>query len=195
MTLFESVKAAVTPKQAAERYGLSVNRSVMTRCPFHDDHTPSMKLNDDYFYCFGCGSKGDVIDLTAKFFDLPALDAAKKLAAEFGITEVRPSVLAMLKQGKTQLDNERLCFRVLSDYLHILQDWKSRYVPQTPEDTPHPRFVEACHMLDCTEYIRRGAYGRENTPYAPRLCPADGGQAVLRQGYCRQQEKADLVAG
>ena len=63
MNLFETVKAAVHPRMAAERYGLPVRQGIMTCCPFHDDRTPSMKLNEDYFYCFGCGASGDVIDL------------------------------------------------------------------------------------------------------------------------------------
>ena len=44
-------------------------------------------------------------------------------------------------------------------------------------------------------HIRRGAYGRENAPYAPLLCPVDGGWAAQRQGNRRQQEEADMVAG
>ena len=63
MNLFENVKAVVTVRQAAEHYGLKVGRGNMACCPFHNDHTPSMKLNEDYFYCFGCGATGDVIDL------------------------------------------------------------------------------------------------------------------------------------
>jgi len=63
MNIFETVKAAVTVRQAAEHYGLKINRSGMICCPFHDDRHPSLKLNEDYFYCFGCGAKGDVIDL------------------------------------------------------------------------------------------------------------------------------------
>lgn len=46
-----------------------------------------------------------------------------------------------------------LCFRVLTDYLHLLEDWKVRYAPKTPEDTLDDRFVEACHMLDYIEYM------------------------------------------
>lgn len=153
MTIFESVKSAVTPRMAAERYGLQVNRSGMTRCPFHNDRTPSMKLNEDYFYCFGCTSRGDVIDLTAKLFNFPVLEAAKKLASDFGITGSKPSVLAMLQRGRTQAENERLCFRVLREYLNILEDWQVRYAPKSPEDEPDPRFTEACHMLECTKYM------------------------------------------
>ena len=122
MNLFESVKAAVTVRQAAEHYGLKVGHGNMACCPFHNDHTPSMKLNEDYFYCFGCGASGDVIDLAARLFGLSGYDAAKKLAADFGITEQKPSILARLQRGASQAETERQSFRVLQDYLRILQD-------------------------------------------------------------------------
>ena len=54
MNLFETVKASVSVPAAAKMYGLQVNHHGMTKCPFHDDRHPSMKLNKDYFYCFGC---------------------------------------------------------------------------------------------------------------------------------------------
>ena len=62
MDLFSQIKMAVSVKEAAEYYGLEVNRGNMVCCPFHNNRTPSMKLNEDYFYCFGCGATGDVID-------------------------------------------------------------------------------------------------------------------------------------
>ena len=58
MNLFKTVKESVTVKQAAALYGLPVTTTWMVRCPFHEDHTPSMKLNDTYYYCFGCGATG-----------------------------------------------------------------------------------------------------------------------------------------
>ena len=148
MNLFDTVKAAVTPRMAAERYGLPVRQGNMICCPFHDDRTPSMKLNEDYFYCFGCGASGDVIDLTAQLFRLSPADAARKLAADFGIAEQKPSILAKLQRGKSQEETERHCFRVLRDYLQILQDWKTNCAPQSPEDAIDPRYAEACHMLE-----------------------------------------------
>ena len=45
MNQFESVKAAVPLRQAAETYGLSVSRNGMTCCPFHEDrHTVRLIL-------------------------------------------------------------------------------------------------------------------------------------------------------
>ena len=148
MNQFEAVKAAVTPRMAAERYGLPVQQGSMTRCPFHADRTPSMKLNEDYFYCFGCGTSGDVIDLAARLFGLSGYDAAKKLAADFGIAGQKPSILAKLQRGNSQAETERESFRVLQDYLRILQDWKEHCAPQSPEDAIDPRYAEACHMLE-----------------------------------------------
>ena len=86
MNMFETVKSAVTMKQAAEHYGCKVNRGDMICCPFHDDRHPSMKLNRDYFYCFGCGATGDVIDFVARLFGLSSYEAAKKLAYDFGMS-------------------------------------------------------------------------------------------------------------
>ena len=62
MSYFQMLKDSITCLDAAERYGLEVNASGMTRCPFHDDHTPSLKLSRG-FHCFGCGAQGDVITL------------------------------------------------------------------------------------------------------------------------------------
>ena len=148
MDLFTQIKMAVSVKEAAEYYGLEVNRGNMVCCPFHNDRTPSMKLNEDYFYCFGCGASGDVIDLAARLFGLSGYDAAKKLAADFGIAGQKPSILAKLQRGKSQAEAERRCFRVLGDYLHILQGWKEHCAPQSPEDAIDPRYAEACHMLE-----------------------------------------------
>ena len=148
MNLFETVKAAVTPRMASERYGLPIQQGSMVCCPFHADRTPSMK---HYFYCFGCGAHGDVIALTAQLFDLPPAEAAKKLAADFGIAGQKPSILAKLQRGKSQAETERRCFRVLGDYLQILQGWKEHCAPQSPEDAIDPRYAEACHMLERIE--------------------------------------------
>ena len=153
MTIFEAVKTTVAPRMAAEHFGLSVSRNGMVCCPFHDDRHPSMKLYEDHYHCFGCQANGDVIAFTSKLFSITPLEAAQKLAADFGIREDRPSVLAKLKMYTTQAENEKLCFRVLSEYLHILQDRKKRYAPQAPEEEPDDRFVEACHMLECTQYM------------------------------------------
>ena len=76
---FKEIKAAVSLPEAARYYGIESKGNGMCRCPFHDDHRPSMKLYKDNYYCFGCGVHGDVIDLTGRLFGLTARQAAEKL--------------------------------------------------------------------------------------------------------------------
>lgn len=90
MTLFELVKQNICVPDAAEHYGLQVNRNGMCSCLFHEDQHPSMKLNERYFYCFGCGATGDVIDFTARLYKLSPKEAAEKLAQDFGIGPDKP---------------------------------------------------------------------------------------------------------
>ena len=116
-----------------------------------------MKLNEDYFYCFGCGAKGDVIDFVARLLDLSAYEAAQRLAADFGLDTSRPSVVAQVKKYRPRVNqlkrDENFCMNVLSGYLHLLEDWKEQYAPEAPEDELDERFVEACHKLEYVEYL------------------------------------------
>lgn len=157
MNIFETVKSAITVSQCAAYYGFNTEYSMIC-CPFHDDRHPSMKLNEKYFYCFGCGASGDVIDFVARLFDLSSYDAAKKLAYDFGIDPDKPPAAIALPKPERQLlksyrQDEVRCLRMLCDYLHLLEKWKVKYAPKKPEDFLDDRFVEACQMLDYVEYL------------------------------------------
>ena len=158
MRIFEIIKENVNLREAAERYGVEVNHYGMALCPFHNDRHPSLYVADDHYYCFACGEHGDVIDFTAKLFQLSLYDAARKLAEDFYLSPDKPPSAAALhaKRIRTEaqqlMENERLCFSVLSDYARVLRDWKMRYTPQSPDVPVHAWFVEACHKLDQAEY-------------------------------------------
>jgi hypothetical protein len=61
--------AAIPPRVYFQRLtGQAVGRSGKTRCPFHDDRTPSLHVYEDPgrgWYCFGCGRGGSIYDLAA----------------------------------------------------------------------------------------------------------------------------------
>lgn len=145
MQLFQQVKEAVPLREAAQRYGLQVGRNGMTCCPFHEDRHPSLKLNEDYFYCFGCGAHGDVIDFVARLFDLGLRDAAGKLAADFGVrADGRP---APVRRNSPRADELRFR-RALRDYLLLLGRWKLRYAPRGPQEQPQERFITSCQQSE-----------------------------------------------
>ena len=155
--VFEAVKQSVSTREAAEFYGIKVSRTGMACCPFHDDKNPSMKV-DQRFHCFGCGADGDVIDFTAKLFDLSPKEAAEKLAQDFGLiydSQAPPRrryVRQKTEAQKFREDRQR-CYRVLSDYYHLLKKWGIDHSPRTPEEEPHPRFVEAIQKKTYVEYL------------------------------------------
>ena len=155
--VFEAVKQSVSTRDAAAFYGIEVKRNGMACCPFHDDKNPSMKV-DQRFHCFGCGEDGDVIDFTAKLFDLSSKEAAEKLAQDFGLiydSQAPPRrryVRQKTEAQKFREDRQR-CYRVLSDYYHLLKKWGIDHSPRTPEEEPHPRFVEAIQKKTYVEYL------------------------------------------
>ena len=157
-SVFEAVKQSVTVREAAQMYGIEVNRSGMACCPFHDDKNPSMKLNEEYFYCFGCGATGDVIDFTARLYNLSPKEAAEKLAQDFGLAydsqapPRRRYVRQKTEAQKFKEDRDH-SFRVLADYYHLLRKWETDYSPKTPEEHPHPRFMEAIQKKDYVGYL------------------------------------------
>ena len=124
--VFEAVKQSVSTREAAAFYGIEVKRNGMVCCPFHDDKNPSMKV-DQRFHCFGCGADGDVIDFTAKLFDLSPKEAAEKLAQDFGLiydSQAPPRrryVRQKTEAQKFREDRQR-CYRVLSDYYYLLAE-------------------------------------------------------------------------
>ena len=155
--VFEAVKQSVSTREAAAFYGIEVKRNGMACCPFHDDKNPSMKV-DQRFHCFGCGEDGDVIDFTAKLFDLSPKEAAEKLAQDFGLiydSQAPPRRRYVRQKTEAQKfrEDRQQCYRVLSDYYYLLKKWEADHSPRTPEEEPHPRFVEAIQKKTYVEYL------------------------------------------
>lgn len=159
MNVFDAVKRSVTTRQAAELYGLKIRRNNMVSCPFHNDRTPSMKV-DKRFHCFGCGADGDVIDFVSRLYGISGLEAAQKTASDFGIFYDNKPVKAKLKKAvrkksdaQIYTEAEQRCFRVLSDYYHLLRKWEIDYSPNMEDAIWHPLFVEALQKKSHLEYL------------------------------------------
>ena len=108
MNLFQNVKYGVNCREAAERYGVSVNRQGKALCPFHDDRHPSLYVADDHFYCFACGEHGDIIDFVGRLFQLSPYDAARKLMADFHLSPDKPPSAAALHAKHIRTEAQQL---------------------------------------------------------------------------------------
>lgn len=62
------------------------------RCPFHEERTPSFKVDRgrQRFICFGCGRRGDALDFLAAVENLDAAGAVRRLRELVGAPGVVP---------------------------------------------------------------------------------------------------------
>lgn len=157
MNIFETVKEMVSTREAASYYGIRVNHNGMACCPFHNDKTPSMKI-DKRYYCFGCQETGDVIDFVGKLYGLNALESAKRIASDLGIAIPDYHVKTMNDFSKPVVKSEEQRKRelqkvfenwvkkttdLLLDYNLLLQEWELLYKPENADSFWHARFCEA----------------------------------------------------
>ena len=75
---------------------------------------------------------------------------------EDGRDSKRPPIRPRLRREKEEQKfrcTERYCFRVLSDYYHLLRRWKEEYAPHQPDEAWNPRFTEALQYMSRLEYL------------------------------------------
>lgn len=90
--LIAAVKAAVSIEELARLQCGELRRQGapgrwMARCPFHEDHGPSLSIDGEQglFHCFGCGAGGDVIRWVELAGDVGFNGAVELLAIRGGV--------------------------------------------------------------------------------------------------------------
>ena len=85
----ENIKSKIPISSELEKKTkiIKKGKDVWCCCPFHNEKTPSCKINDDLgnFYCFGCGAKGDIFTIYQDLFNYTFLDAVKELSERAGV--------------------------------------------------------------------------------------------------------------
>lgn len=79
----EKILQSIDMRMIAELYGLEINRSGFCKCPFHSEKTPSMKLYPKSFYCYGCGTGGDMIKFVQLYHNIGFREAMLKINDDF----------------------------------------------------------------------------------------------------------------
>lgn len=154
MNIFDEVKERTNMRSIAECYGFTPDRGNYICCPFHSEKTPSMRLYEHDFHCYGCGEHGNGISFVMKLYNLPAIEAAQKINADFALgldigrsrapqkkTITASQLLSYYQQW------EKYAFRVLNGYYKLLKLWFEEFAPKSPDDEPYPLWVRACHEL------------------------------------------------
>lgn len=179
----QTIKDRLTMLEVLERYGYEPNKKGFMCCPFHLEKTPSMRIYDKDYHCFGCGEHGDVITFVQKLFNISFPDTLKKIDIDFGLNlygdktfeELRKShyrtkqLQAKMEREKAEREQSNVEYWAAFDEWKRLEDNKQKFKPKTPDEQLHPLFVEALqklsyqeHLLDCLEIRRRVLNERTN---------------------------------
>ena len=171
----QTIKDRLTMREVLEYYGYEPNKKGFICCMFHNEKTPSMKIFEKDYHCFGCGEHGDVITFVQKLFSLSFQEALKKIDIDFGLNlygdktfeELRKShyqtkrLQAKREREKAEKENADMRYWAAFDEWKRLEDNKQKFAPKTLDEELHPLFVEALqklsyqiYLLDCAE-IRR----------------------------------------
>ena len=163
MGIYSQIKEQIGARDVAEHYGMRVGRNGMMICPFHEDTTPSMKV-DKYYYCFGCHDKGDVIRFASKLFDMTPYETALKLVEDMNLkmtSESRPAARPEAQQNASRkhMEEQRFtqavdrAYNVFCSYLHLLNRWAAEHAPRSPTEALHPLYVEAMQKRESVEHL------------------------------------------
>ena len=174
------IRGRVPMQAAAERYaGASPARDgKYIVCPFHEEKTPSMRLYEDGYHCFGCKAHGDVLDFVGKVLGVTMMQAAKRINDDFGLGlplghKVTVSQVAEAARQRYRTAQERKQALLESEtadreYWVVFDEWlrleqnREEYTPKSPGDVWHPLFVEALQKLDYQKFLLDKADGRRS---------------------------------
>jgi DNA primase len=161
LNVVQTIKDRLTMSDMLLRYGYEPNNRGFMCCPFHNEKTPSMKIYEKDYHCFGCGEHGDVITFVQKLFNLSFLDTLKKIDVDFGLNlygdktfeELRKShyqtkqLQAKREREEAEREQTNVEYWAAFDEWKRLEDNKKNYAPKTPDEELHPLFVEALQKL------------------------------------------------
>ena len=94
-----------------------------------------------------------MIDFAAKLFQLSLLQAAEKLAIDFGLSATDNFQPLPCKPVEKPLSPKEHLYKILCSYRALLADWRITYAPQNPEDPLHPCFIASIHYADRVQYL------------------------------------------
>jgi DNA primase len=127
-------------------------------CPFHDERTPSFKVNpvDKLYYCFGCEAKGDVFRFVEEKEGLDFPDAVESLAERYGVELERES-------EDPQAEESRRRRARLWELLERTAKFYERYLWEAPKAEKAREYLAGRGLRE--EVLRRFGVGMAPSPW------------------------------
>lgn len=166
------IKDRLTMRDVLIRYGFEPKKRM--KCPLHGGNDFNFSVMEKGYMCFSHCGGGDVITFVQKLFNLSFPDTLKKIDADFclglyGETSLDDfqknywqSRKATIAQGSRKQAEEEYN-KIYDEYLR-LECNKFKYAPKTPDEEPHPLFIEALSKLSYQEYLLECAEKKRYNP-------------------------------
>lgn len=167
LNVVQTIKDRLTMREVLEYYGYEPNKKGFVCCMFHNEKTPSMKIFEKDYHCFGCGEHGDTITFVQKLFNLSFQEALKKIDVDFGLNLYGDKTFEELR--KSHYETKRLQAKrerekaekekADAEYWAVFDEWKRfddnkrKCAPKTLDEELHPLFIEALQKLAHQEYL------------------------------------------
>ena len=114
-------------------------------CPFHGEKTPSFTVSEEkqFYYCFGCGAKGDVVDWLIEYAQMSFTEAVKAIGGEVDMTppdKIARNEKRIIKSRRLDdhCEDPEMCNQILSSCEIVDGYYKSQsgkvYLPLTTAD-------------------------------------------------------------
>ena len=127
----DNIKSKILISEALEKKTkvIKKGKDLWCCCPFHNEKTPSCKINDDQgsFYCFGCGAKGDIFTIYQDLFNYTFLDAVKELASRTGV-KINFDKDSNYKQNETYLKIIEISTKWFEENLYLENNLCLKYL-------------------------------------------------------------------
>ena len=116
-----AIGATNHPALIGEYVALSVRAGVSQGlCPFHAEKTPSFKVFDDHYHCYGCGAHGNAADFLMSHLGMSFPDSIRLLAGRAGIPVVEATEFKGRRADSTEMRQLDVLRRVSALYQHFL---------------------------------------------------------------------------
>ena len=153
---YQKLKEKVSVRDYAESIGYEISGNGMIRCPFHNDRTPSMKIDESHYHCFGCGAHGDVIGFVAELYGISNCAAAKRIMDEFGLDSDDYSRSDNPPPTKKKESLREWRNNTVAYYIYLEKAMKKcidEYKPKESDETLHPMFAYSVKNIGYIGYI------------------------------------------
>ena len=170
------IRNLITMREFCDRYMIHVEKDKIL-CPFHNDSSPSCYIypGNKGFYCFSCGTGGDVLNFAKQWYGLGTREAMQRLNSEFALNlpldeyadrdKIRDAEKKRQEEREQKAKKEAELSRRYWDLFDVLQGIEmviDAYRPLAPDIPAPKRFTDALerreeilYALDCAEIEKR----------------------------------------